>query len=76
MFRQQFYRITYLHLKKYEAYDIQLAMLEKELKGGAKQIGWKLGGTTTGLATKKEETIFNKLKIMKCTEEGIHGESL
>ncbi len=40
------------NLKKSEAYDIQLAMLEKEIIGGAKQIGWKLGGTATRDATK------------------------
>lgn len=30
-------------LKKSDAYDIQLEMMEKEIDAGAKLIGWKLG---------------------------------
>ncbi len=40
------------NLKKSDAYDIQLAMMEKEIDAGAKIIGWKLGGTATKDASK------------------------
>lgn len=34
-------------LTKNQAISIQLAMLKKELESGAKQIGWKMGGTVS-----------------------------
>lgn len=39
-------------LKRSDAYDIQLGMMEKEIDAGAKHIGWKMGGTATKDATK------------------------
>ena len=35
------------NITREEAIEIQLAMLEKELSAGARQIGWKMGGTAT-----------------------------
>lgn len=34
-------------LTKNQAIEIQLAMLKKEMESGAKQIGWKMGGTVS-----------------------------
>jgi 2-keto-4-pentenoate hydratase len=56
-------------LKKSEAYDIQLAMLEKELKAGAKQIGWKLGGTATDDAAKFDPS-YGYILNSNIVEEG------